>query len=185
MVFAWRANPAAMFQTQIVLFVGGGGSFIKRGSGVAFAACNLTILASFVISHTCICDKAHVGQALLGPHPPGGFAMDRILIQSMCPAQNCHHFNANRSSFGSLKSGGTAFLGGALAGQKILYTVWGQIQWLEKVVYTSRFSVIFQNFQNCRQITATPRRSIFHAAKSSQMPYKAQNQKITYFHNKI
>ena len=76
-------------------------------------------------------------------------------------------------------------LDGALAGKKICYTVWVQIQWLEKIVYTSRFSVIFQNSQNCRQITATPRRSIFHAAKSLQMPYKAKNQKITYFHNKI
>ena len=27
--------------------------------------------------------------------------------------------------------------------------------------------------------------SIFHAAKSVQMPYKAKNQKITCFHNKI
>ncbi len=69
--------------------------------------------------------------------------------------------------------------------KQIFYTVWVQIQWLEKIVYTSRFSVIFQNSQNCRQITATPRRSIFHAAKSLQMPYKAKNQKITYFHNKI
>jgi hypothetical protein len=39
--------------------------------------------------------------------------------------------------------------------------------------------------QNCKQITATTRRSIFHAAKSLQMPYKAPPQKNTYFHNKI
>ena len=69
--------------------------------------------------------------------------------------------------------------------KNILYMVWVQIQWLEKIVYTSRFSVNFQNSQNCRQITATPRRSIFHAAKSLQMPYRATNQKITYFHSKI
>jgi hypothetical protein len=67
----------------------------------------------------------------------------------------------------------------------ICYTLWVQIQWLENCCYTSRFSVIFQNSQNCKQITATPRRSIFHAAKSVQMPYKATNQKITCFHNKI
>jgi hypothetical protein len=85
----------------------------------------------------------------------------------------------------ALCTGISAHMGGALAGKKICYTVWVQIQWLEKIVYTSRFSVIFQNSQICRQITATPRRSIFHAAKSLQMPYKAQNQKITYFHKKI
>jgi hypothetical protein len=73
----------------------------------------------------------------------------------------------------------------SFAAIEIFYTVWVQVQWLEKIVYTSRFSLIFQNFQNCRQITATIRRSIFHAAKSLQMPYKAKNQKITYFHNKI
>ena len=44
---------------------------------------------------------------------------------------------------------------------------------------------MFQNSQNCRQITATPSRSIFHAAKSLQMPYKAKNQKNKYVHNKI
>jgi hypothetical protein len=69
--------------------------------------------------------------------------------------------------------------------KKIVYTVWLQIQWLERIVYTSRFSVIFQNSQNCRQITATHRRSVFHAAKCLQMLYKAKNQKITYFHNQI
>ena len=52
---------------------------------------------------------------------------------------------------------------------------------LEKIVYTSRFSDIFQNSQNCRQITATPRRSIFHAAKFLQMPYKAKNKKSRIF----
>ena len=31
---------------------------------------------------------------------------------------------------------------------------------------------------HCRQITATPHRSILHAAKSSQMPYMANIQKI-------
>jgi hypothetical protein len=77
----------------------------------------------------------------------------------------------------ALCTGISAHMGGALAGKKICYTVWVQIQWLEKIVYTSRFSVIFQNSQICRQITATPRRSIFHAAKSLQMPYKAKNQK--------
>ena len=65
-----------------------------------------------------------------------------------------------------------------------LWLVFFFIQWLDTIVYTSRFSLIFENSQNCRQITATPRRSIFHAAKSLQMQYKATNQKITYFHNK-
>ena len=53
------------------------------------------------------------------------------------------------------------------------YTVWVQIQALERIVYTSRFWVYFENPQNCKQIIGTPRRSIFHAAKSSQMAYRA------------
>ena len=68
---------------------------------------------------------------------------------------------------------------------KSFYTVWVQIQWLERIVYTSRFSVIFDNSQICRQMTATPRRSIFHAAKSPQMPYSAPNQDFQYFNDKI
>ena len=31
--------------------------------------------------------------------------------------------------------------------KNIFYTVWVQIQWLEKIVYTSRFSVIFKNLR--------------------------------------
>ena len=44
----------------------------------------------------------------------------------------------------------------------------------EKNVDTSRFWVIFENAQNCMQIIGTSRRSIFHAPKSSQMPYTAK-----------
>ena len=41
--------------------------------------------------------------------------------------------------------------------KQIFYKVWIQIQWLEKIVYTSRFSVIFQNSQNCRHHCHTPK----------------------------
>jgi hypothetical protein len=76
-------------------------------------------------------------------------------------------------------------LGGALTRKTNLLYGLGPIPVAGKNVYTSRFSVFFQNSQNCRQITATPGRSIFHAAKSLQMPYKATNQQNTYFRNKI
>ena len=44
--------------------------------------------------------------------------------------------------------------------------------------------VIFY-FQNCRQITATARRSIFHAVKSSQMPFTKTKKEFVNFNNKI
>jgi hypothetical protein len=49
---------------------------------------------------------------------------------------------------------------------------------LKRNVHTSRFLVFFESYQNCMQITATPRRSILHAAKSSQMPYNAKIQNL-------
>jgi hypothetical protein len=41
----------------------------------------------------------------------------------------------------------------------------------------SHFSIWgdFWKFQNCGQVTATPRRSLLHAAKPSQMAYNAKN----------
>ena len=47
-----------------------------------------------------------------------------------------------------------------------------QIQPLERIVYTSRLGVIFENSKNCRHIISTSCRSIFHAPKSSPMLYK-------------
>ena len=71
--------------------------------------------------------------------------------------------------------------GGALAGNTILYTVWVQIWQLDRIVYTSRFEVIFANSRRYRQETATPRRSILHAAKSLQMPYTAKLRKDVFY----
>ena len=68
---------------------------------------------------------------------------------------------------------------------KIFYTVLGQNPAAGKNVDTSRFWVIFENSQNCMQIIGMPRRSIFHAPKSSQMPYTAKIKKINNFTNKI
>ena len=62
------------------------------------------------------------------------------------------------------------YLGGALAGQHIFYSVWVQIQSLARVVYTSRFGVFFDSSQNYQQIT-TACRIVLHAARSSQMPH--------------
>jgi hypothetical protein len=39
--------------------------------------------------------------------------------------------------------------------------------------------------KNCVQITATPRRSILHDVKSSQMLYTSKNEKIKKLHNQI
>ena len=50
------------------------------------------------------------------------------------------------------------------------------------IVYTSRFGVILANSRNCSQITATPRNIIFHAAKSSQMPYAAKIKQLSNFY---
>ena len=61
--------------------------------------------------------------------------------------------------------------------KKLFYTVWVKIQLLDRIVYTSRFWVIFGNCQNCKQIIGTPSGSIFHAAKSSQIPYMATIEK--------
>jgi hypothetical protein len=68
---------------------------------------------------------------------------------------------------------------------KICYTVWVQIQPLEKNVYTSRFCDIFETSQNSGQITGTPRRSISHAVKSSQMPYTAKIKNINNVNNQM
>jgi hypothetical protein len=56
----------------------------------------------------------------------------------------------------------------------IFSTVWVQVRTFEENVHISQIWVFFESSQNCRQMTATPRRSILHAAKSSQMPYNAQ-----------
>jgi hypothetical protein len=72
-----------------------------------------------------------------------------------------------------------------LAGKKNLSTVWLQIQPLTQLNYTSRFGLIFESCQNCRQIIGTPCRSIFHAARSSQMPYTAEILKINGFNHTI
>ena len=49
------------------------------------------------------------------------------------------------------------------------------------------FSILgnFWEFQNCKQIIGTHHRSMFHAPKSSQMPYTAKIRKINNFTNKI
>ena len=67
---------------------------------------------------------------------------------------------------------------------KIFHTLWVKVQLL-KTNDTSRFWAIFENSQNCKQIIGVSRRSIFHAPKSSQMPYSATNQKIYDFTNRI
>ena len=64
-------------------------------------------------------------------------------------------------------------------------TVWVEIQPLENV-YTTRFKLFVRIFfKECTQITATPHRSIFHAAKSSQMTYTAKIKKMYNFDDKL
>ena len=69
-----------------------------------------------------------------------------------------------------MKLGSEDKLGGALAGIFLFLYCLGQNSAAEENVDTSRFWVIFENSQNCRQIIGTHRRSIFHAPKFSQMP---------------
>ena len=76
-------------------------------------------------------------------------------------------------------------LGGALAGKYNFLYCLGQNPAAEKNVGTSRFWVTFENSQNCRQIMGMCRRNIFHAPKSSQIPYTATIKKINNFINKI
>jgi hypothetical protein len=76
-------------------------------------------------------------------------------------------------------------LGRALAGENMFYSFWVKIRPLETIVYISRFWIIFEQSQNCMQITATTCRSIFHAAKSAQMPYNAKIKKINNFNKKV
>ena len=70
-------------------------------------------------------------------------------------------------------------LGGALAVKQI----WIQIQPLETTDHASRFWFIFENSQNCRQSIGALHRSIFHAVKSSRMPYTAKHIKNIYYPN--
>ena len=75
--------------------------------------------------------------------------------------------------------------GGALAGKYNLLYCLGQDPAAERNVDTSRFWVIFENSQDCRQIIGLSRRSIFHAPKFSQMPHTAKIKKMNDFTNKI
>ena len=59
-----------------------------------------------------------------------------------------------------------------------VYTVLVKIQLLERIVYTSRFWIIFEKSQIWRQLIGIHRRSILHATKSSQMPYTEKLKKI-------
>ena len=72
-----------------------------------------------------------------------------------------------------------------MAGKSFFYTVWVKIQLPERMLTLVDFAYFFQNFQNCKQIIGMSRRSIFHAAKSSQIPYTAKINKINIFNNKI
>ena len=66
-------------------------------------------------------------------------------------------------------------LGGPLAGkQNLLYCLGPGSSGL----YTSRFWIIFEDSQNCKQITATPCRSTVRAEQSSQLSYTANIQEI-------
>ena len=91
-----------------------------------------------------------------------------------------------------LKSNNTAHdparipeLGGALAGQKNLLYGLGQNSVAGNNVDTSRFWIIFEKIQNCRQIIGLSRRSIFNAPKSSQMQYTVKIKKTNNFNNKV
>ena len=84
----------------------------------------------------------------------------------------------------STQSNPATQLGGALAGLFFLYGL-GQNPAAGKNVDTSRFWIICEDSQNCRQIIGTPPRNIFHAPKSSQMPYTTNINKINNFNNKI
>ena len=62
----------------------------------------------------------------------------------------------------------------------LLYRL-GQNPVAEKMLTLLEFGYFFQKSQNCRQIIGTPRRSIFHAPKSSQLQYTATIRKIIIF----
>ena len=68
---------------------------------------------------------------------------------------------------------------------KISYTVWGKIQPLKTMLTLLDFGIIFENPKTCRQIIGMSHRNIFHAPKSSQMPYTAKNKRIYIFSNTI
>ena len=61
---------------------------------------------------------------------------------------------------------------------KRIYTVLGKIQPLKRMLTLLDFGSFLKEIQNCRHIIGTPRRNIFHAAKSSQMPYSAPQRNI-------
>ena len=68
----------------------------------------------------------------------------------------------------------------------IFYAVWGPNPAAERNVDTSRFWIIFENFQNRRQIIGTPHRSIFHARQILQNAiYGKKKKKIDNCNNKI
>ena len=74
-------------------------------------------------------------------------------------------------------------LGGALAGKQYLFYCLGPNPGAGTNVHTSRCWVICGNSGNCKQITAMPRRSICHAAKSSRMQYTAKMKTINNYDN--
>ena len=75
-------------------------------------------------------------------------------------------------------------LGGALAGKTNLLYGLGQNSIAGKMLTLLDFGT-YKKKLNCRQMIDTSRRSIFHAPKSSQMPYTAKMQKINDVNNKI
>ena len=77
------------------------------------------------------------------------------------------------------------WLGGALASKQNIWYCLGQSSAAEKLVDASRLWVIFENSENFRQIISTHRRSMFHAAKFSQMPYTVKIKKINNSDNNI
>ena len=70
---------------------------------------------------------------------------------------------------------GRKLLGGALAGKQKNVILYGSIsgRWKEMVTLLDLVLFFVINSKMCRQITGTPRRSIFRAVKFFQMPYTA------------
>ena len=68
---------------------------------------------------------------------------------------------------------------------KIFYTVWSKIQPLKQMLTLLGFRSFLKISKIVGQIIGMSRRTIFHAPKSSQMPYTAKIKNINNVHNKI
>lgn len=73
------------------------------------------------------------------------------------------------------------FPGGALAGKTYFCLLFGSKSSWWKHGCTSRFWFILEISKTCRQIISTPRRNIFHAAKSWRMSYTPRINKVWEF----